>query len=331
MGKILRPGFIIPAVFGLSLLAVLMVVTNVRKVLAAISAFPPLYLLYFLLAMAAYEAVRCVQWHGLLAALHLSVPLRTQVFSFAAGEVTKNMPLGNFFQNYLLQRATGADFGFSSSATMLIVLIQVAVALAGLVILGIGQWRWLRPLIICGLAAFALALRSFAVLRRSRHVPRAVSAQPWLRYIVEEYDQFRHGAAALLHARVVGAASLLGAVYMLLGAAALYLVVRGLGLGSVTFGQAVAVYLFSLVVGLIVPIPIDVGTLEAGGVVAFVAMGVGPSDAVAVMLINRVLTVGAASALAVLAIVALPGEVRAVIHGPEPAPTACSSPRVAHR
>jgi hypothetical protein len=43
------------------------------------------------------------------------------------------------FTNYLLQRAEDTDFGLSSAATLFSVLIEVAVALAGLVILGLRQ------------------------------------------------------------------------------------------------------------------------------------------------------------------------------------------------
>jgi uncharacterized membrane protein YbhN (UPF0104 family) len=318
MRKLFQPAVIIPAIFGVSVFAALIAVSNVKKVLAVMSGFPHLFLLYFLLLTAAYEVVRCVQWHNLLTALGLHVAPRTQIFSFAAGEVSKNMPLGNFFQNYLLQRATGTDFGLSSSATLLIVLIQVAVALAGLVILGIGPWDWLRPLIVGGLAAFLLAVWAVRALHRSPHMPAWMTAHAWLRYALAEYRQFRHGADVLLHPRVLASASLLGAVYTLIAGASFYLITRGLGLDAISFGEALAVSLFSLAVGLIVPIPVDIGTLEVSGVAALIALGVGPSDAVAAVIINRVLSIGASSALALLSIVVMPGELRLVIRGRPP-------------
>jgi hypothetical protein len=58
------------------------------------AAFDKLYLLYVLLLMAAYTAVRGAPWHDLLAALEIDAPLRSQVFAFLVGEVTKSIPIG---------------------------------------------------------------------------------------------------------------------------------------------------------------------------------------------------------------------------------------------
>jgi len=73
------------------------------------TAFDKLYLLSYLVLMAAYTAVRGVQWHDLLAALEIDAPLRSQVFAFLVGEVTKSIPIGNYVQNYT--RAGGARDG----------------------------------------------------------------------------------------------------------------------------------------------------------------------------------------------------------------------------
>jgi hypothetical protein len=137
--RLLRPKIILPLLLSASLLAALLAFADVKKVVALMTAFDKLYLLYFLLLMAAYTAVRGAQWHELLAALEIDAPLRSQMFAFLVGEVTKSIPIGNYVQNYILQQARGTDFGRSSAATTLIVLIEVAVALSGVVILGLGD------------------------------------------------------------------------------------------------------------------------------------------------------------------------------------------------
>ena len=63
--------------------------------------------------MAFYEAVRGLQWHGLLTALHIRVPLRAQAFAFVLSEYSRNLPVGSYFQNYVLQQSAAFVIGSS--------------------------------------------------------------------------------------------------------------------------------------------------------------------------------------------------------------------------
>lgn len=312
MRKLLRPTVLIPAIVGAGLLAALLFFGNVARVVAIMRTFQHIYLLYILLLLLAYEAIQYTQWHLLLRALGVHVPQRAQAFAFLVGASTKVLPIGNFFENYLLLRASGTDFGFSSSATLLSVLIEVAVSLIGLVLLGLDHWTWLRPLIIIGLAVFALCAWVAARLHRAGSLPDWLTRQAIVRLALAEARQFRAGATALLHPRVLLRAGLLGAMYLLLAGSTLYLVTLGLGL-SLTWTQVLAVYFFSLAFGLIFPLPVDIGVMEATGVGAFLAIGLQRSDAVSVMLIMRVLSIGTALTIALGTMIALPGEVRAVL------------------
>ena len=154
MTRFLRPSVVLPMIVSAAFLIVLLALGDVKKVIALLLTFQHLYLLPILLVLVAYEAVQCIQWHVLLRALGIRVPLRAQAFAYLVGQPTRVLPIGNFVENYLLQRAEGTDFGLSSAATLLSILIEVGVALLGLVILGLGPWGWLRPLIIIGLAVF---------------------------------------------------------------------------------------------------------------------------------------------------------------------------------
>jgi hypothetical protein len=62
---------------------------------------------------------------------------------------------------------------------------------------------------------------------------------------------------------------------------------------------ALAAYCFSVAVALVVPIFTDLGTLEAGGVAALIAMGVSRHGAVGIMVLDRALIIAVALALAV--------------------------------
>jgi uncharacterized membrane protein YbhN (UPF0104 family) len=315
MNKLLRPRVVIPVVLSVALLAGLLGFADVKKVLRLMSGFQHIYLLYFLLLTMVYEAVRCLQWHLLLEALGVRVPLRAQVFTFLGGETTKSLPIGNYFQNYLLKVAEGTDFARSSAATTLIVLIEVAVCLAGVVVLGIDGWTWLRPLIVGGVAVCALLAWLAVRLHRHGVVPAWLTTHAWVRVAMREFQQFRAGAAALWHPRILACAGGLGAVYTFTAAAAFYVVGRGLGVGGLSFGEAVAVYCFSLAFGLIFPLPVDIGVNEASGVAALLAVGVEKSDAVSLVLVNRVLSVGAALAIVVLSLAVLHDEFRSVLRG----------------
>jgi uncharacterized membrane protein YbhN (UPF0104 family) len=313
LSKILRPRFVLPLILSVALLAALLTFGNVRQVIALLSTFQLVYLLYILLLLVAYEAVQGLQWHVLLRALGIRVPLRAQAFAFLVGEPTRVLPIGNFVENYLLLRAEGTDFGLSSAATLFSVLIEVAVSLAGLVILGLGPWGWLRPLIIIGLAVFLPAAWALHRVHYAGSAPAWVSRSRRLSAALDEVKQFRMGAVALLHPRVLACAGSLGALYLVLGGTTLYCVLRGLGVTAVSWNQVLAVYFFSLAFALIVPLPVDIGVTELGGVAALLVIGVAKAPAVSALLLMRALSLGTAVAIALVTIAVMRDELRALL------------------
>lgn len=330
MKRLLRPKVLIPVVLGVALIVALLAFADVKKVAAAMASFQKGYLLLFFVLMLVYEGVRGVQWHFLLGAMDIRVPLRTQIFTFAAGEVTKSMPVGNYFQNYLLQQSQGTDFGRSSAATTMIVLTEVVASLAGVVVLGIGQWTDVaRPVIVIGSAAFLLGAWTYHKLRHAGQAPRWVREHAITRQAMSELRQFREGAATLLHIRVLAIQTLLGALYLVVAGAALYAVMRGLDDTHVSFGHVQAVYFFSLAFSLIVPIPVDIGVLEISGTTAFIAVGVARNTAVSAVLMNRILSIGSSLVIALVALVFLRDEFRAAIRErPDQGPSAEARPSV---
>jgi hypothetical protein len=117
MNKLLRPSVVIPLTLSAAVLAALLDFSHPAQVVAVMEGLQPIYLLYVLVLMVAYEALRWAQWSVLLAALGIRAPLRTQVFTFLRGEVAESLPVGTYFRNYLLHSSTGTDFGLSSAAT----------------------------------------------------------------------------------------------------------------------------------------------------------------------------------------------------------------------
>jgi hypothetical protein len=311
--RLLSPTVVVPAVLSLSLLGALLAFGDVGQIGDLLGGFQPLYIAAIVLLLVAYEVVQCTQWNVLLTAEGIQAPLRARLFAYLVGDMARVLPIGNYFENYLLLRESGTDFGRSSAATTLSVLIEVAVCLTGLVILGIGPWVWLRPLIVGGLAVFLLAAWGIRRHYHRRPRPRWVADRPAICKLLDELRQFQSGVAALLHPRVLSRAAALGACYVVLGGSVLFLVVRGLGFGSLAYGDVLAVYFFSIAFALIFPLPVDIGVFEASGTGAFLAIGLSRSDAVSAMLLSRLFTTGTAVVVAIGAIVILRDQVPAIL------------------
>lgn len=314
---LLRPAVLIPLILSAGLLVVLFTLADVRKVAAIVEDFDPRFLLVFALLMAAYFAIRAAQWHFLLRRLGIHAPLRSQVFAYALGELTKSLPIGNYFQNYLLRQSQGTAFSVSSVATTLILVTEVVVALAGVVVLGLGPWTgWLRPLILLGgVGVIALALLLYA-LRNVVRLPGTLAQRKGIAALLTELRRSREGLRALLRPGVLLVDVLLSAAYLTVAGVGLYCIVRGAGLGQLSLAQALAVYFFSLAIGLLVPIPVDIGLIELSGAGALTALAVGRSAALSVMLLNRVLSVAMTGALGIGVALLLHREVARLAEGP---------------
>jgi uncharacterized membrane protein YbhN (UPF0104 family) len=310
---LLRPRVLIPAIIIGGLVVALFGFADLHQVARLIVGFQRSYLLFFFLLMLAYTTIRGAQWLVLMHALAVPATLRAQIFAFLGGEVTKYMPIGNYFQGYLLQEASGADFARTSAASTLIVLIEVAISLAALVIIGINGWDWLRPVIVIGLAVFSFIAWSVARLHDSLRLPPWFAEHAWYRAARKEFDQFCEGAADLLDPAVLAKVVPLGAAYTLCAGGALYVVVLGLGVQHLSFWQALAAYYFSLAFTLIVPVPIDLGAFEASGIGALITMGVDRNAAVSIVLINRALGIGYSIVVALAAFIVLRDELRAAL------------------
>lgn len=341
---VLRPRVSLPILLGVVLLLVLLALGNVHDVLILLGRFQPRFLLAFAAVMMAYEVIRCLQWRFLLTALGIRVPVRTQVVTYVTGEVMKSMPLGNYFPDYVLQRSQQTEFGRASSVTLAINLMEVAITLVGLVALGVHGWEWLRPLIVFGLLGLALlvwlltrwlarANARTATFRQRSILPEWLLTHSSVRRAVAELRQFRAGSVQLLRPRVLLPAAGFSASYLTLGGVGLALLAWGLGLQQVTLGQAVTVYFFSLAFATIIPVPMDLGSTELGGVGVFLALGVGvgKSAAVGVMVLDRTLALGSSLALALVVGLVLQAEVRAEVRAfaraRVQAPAAAAEPR----
>lgn len=313
MKKLLRPKVVFPIIVSASIVAALLAFADVKKVMALLLGFQSQYLLYFILLMLAYEVVRAAQWHYLLTTLDIRVSLRTQLFTYLGGEMAKSLPVGNYFSSYLLSETKGAKLSRASAATSVVILVEVIVSLLGLIVLGVGDWGWLRPTILIG--SFAAVFIGWVILKVHDDVqpPRWMLRREKMRVALRELRTFRDGAAELLRPRVLAVELIFGAIYLVFAGLSLYVVMAGLGIQSASIWQAIAVYFFSLAVGLLIPLPVDIGLIEMGGIGALLALGIDRSAAVGTMFLFRVLTVAAALAISLGAMLVLHEELRTAL------------------
>lgn len=319
--RLFRPSVILPVVLSAALLAALFTLGNSQRIVADIFSFKPGFLLWIAALLLVYEAARAVQWLFLLRELGVQAPLKSQAFAFLIGEGTRSLPLGNYLPNYLLRYSSAVQVGLSSAATTAMVLFEVAVTLTLLVLLGLGSWTgWLRPLILGGTGLVLLVAWALVRLRGFVSLPASIARHAAVRRLRLELRAFRKGARRLWRPRVLVIGTLTATIYTVAAGAALFAVVRGLGVGGITLWQVLAVYSFSLAAGLIEPSPIDMGVIEVSGVGAFLAFGVSPDEAVSAMLINRALSIVAGLLVAGATMLVMPRELRQLRHAGGPAP-----------
>jgi uncharacterized membrane protein YbhN (UPF0104 family) len=271
-----------------------------HKILTLIGRFRRVYLIWFMLLLAAYEVVRGLLWHVLMGALVVRVPARTLTFAFAGGEAAKFVPTGAYLQNYMLQRFAGVDFVNSSAATTWMILAEIVVALLGVVVFGVGGWSGpLRLAIAIVLVAAIWAARIYLARTPASRGAGWQSKNVVLRRIHDAMRRFRESTTTLSQPWILGITLILTAAYLILAGAGLYAVLRGLGITDVSFWQATGVSCFGLAFYVIL------GSLEAAEVGAFIGIGVNKSDAVSAIIITRGLSVGGTLLMALLVLVVL--------------------------
>ena len=312
--KIVSPKVLLPVVVIVGAIALLFGFGDPKKIIGIMESFNRVDLIWVFLLSVVYEAVRFTQWLFLMKREGVKAPIGAQIFAFAGGEATRFFPAGNYFQNYLLTTAEGQDFAFTSAASTLIIFLEVAVSLASLVVLGLGPWWWLRPVIVVGVTVFAGIVWLLYKLHGTLDPPDWVRRHERLKKAWEgaagELHQFARGSRRIIHWRTLAISCGLTAIYLVTGGAILYIVLAGLGGATASFGDVLAVSFFSLAFGLIFPLPIDIGVAELSGVGAFLVVGVDRNTAIGAMLINRVLTVGFSVVIGIIVSVILRDEVR---------------------
>lgn len=328
MQGVVSPRVVVPLVLGLAIIVVLLRAADVGRVLHIVSTVRPFYLLLLVVLSSAYEALRALQWFLLLRAVEHRVPWRAALMAYLGGELAKSLPGGQYVQTYLLRQAQGIPIARSAAATTLILWLEVVSCLLIALLVGVGPWPWLRPvalLLLGGIVLVALAFRHLPWANWAGHVTaghrRLHAAWTWV-------DDFSVSVQALLAPRALGPAFALSLGYIGCAALGLWTIAAALGVGGISLSQALVSYAFALGLGLLIPLPMDLGLTEGSGMAVLMACGVSTADALAVMLVQRVLGALLTSPLAAVGLLTVRRQVGAALRqgvtatGPESRATA---------
>lgn len=282
----------------MAIIAGLLAFADLGKLANLVAGIRPVELVVAVLLIVSYMALQAAQWIYLLDHLGIAARRRDALLAFAGGNLTKYLPGGSYFQNYLLYETSGVDPALSSVATTLMVLLEPAVASLFLLILGVDGWLWLRWLLAIGLPLALLFAVGLYLFIESPMLPPWLTQRRLYAAFADEVVRFRVGLARLASAHILAMTATLSAAFVLLEGMALFMVAHALRIDGLSLPSALAAYYFSIGVALIIPIFTNLGTLEAGGVAALIALGVSREGAVASFVLDRALIIAIAFVMA---------------------------------
>jgi uncharacterized membrane protein YbhN (UPF0104 family) len=255
-----------------------------------------------------YLAARAYVWNDLLQELGLAVPLRQLLLAFAAGEIAKSLPAGEYVENYLLRRLAHLDEEQtvrSTAATTAMLGLETALALAVVLIVGLPGETWLRWVLLGIVGAWLVVIAAtWLLIRREAH--KQSHLPTWLRHALTDAERFLADGGALLQRRTVRNLAPT-ALYMFVYVVDLYVIMQALGL-HLGWVACSTIYAATVLAVVLIPIPTEIGIADITTLGALTAFGVPPHTAAVASLALRILATGSTILLAGLLFLALRGE-----------------------
>ncbi|MGN6313228.1 MAG: lysylphosphatidylglycerol synthase domain-containing protein [Rhodanobacteraceae bacterium] len=289
-----KPKIILPILLAGALFFLAVSLGDIGKVLGRIRAIPLMDLGITLGCAFVYLVFKGLQLHLLLGDLGAHPKRRRFLLAFAVGELAVTFPLGIFAQNWVLSESDRIHFGRSSAATVVMLLMETAVVLLWLTVVGIPNWPPLRPLAGCLLLVIAALV--FGVLHFEPVAQKLAGKvrHEKLHKAMDEAIGLIRGLKRLAGWHVLWANFLITAVYLGALIAAFQAVGHGVGLDKLSYVQAATIYCFSLAAVLLTGgLSGQIGTIEVIGMNAARGWGIGYTDGLALMLGFRVAWTGA--------------------------------------
>jgi len=292
----LRPGVVLPVLLSAALLAAALSLGDLATVVDRVKVIPVATMVFALAMAIIYLAVKCWQLHLLLRHVDLHPGWQRLALAFAVGELALTLPLGIFAQNWMLSiTARGQPhFGRSSSATVVMLILETVVVLLVLAVIGIPRWPQLQP--IAAVFAFGLLGFSYLAVRHGQlaeRLPRHTQRRLLRKALVQLYGLVR-GLHRIYQPRLLAIALLATGTYLAALALAFWVVGRSMGIPDLSLTAAATIYAFSLAVVLVFgSIFSQIGLVEVVGIGAAQAWGLDLTDGLALMLGFRLVWTGA--------------------------------------
>ena len=291
---LLKPQVILPVLLAIALLTFAFSLGDVHKVIARVGRLPAAVPWIALLAAACYLACKAAQLKLMLGQIGVRIPARPFWLAFAVGELTVTLPLGMFSQNWVLSAARRVDIGRSSAATVMMVLVEVAVVFLFLAVVGIPGWRDTRPFAIAILVAVGLLLLGLVLFEHRARARVARLRHRWARRGAEAGLETLRGLRKLSTPLLLAISIALAAVYLGALTFAFWIVGRGMDVHHLDYLTAATIYMFSLAIILVgAGLFSQIGTVELLGMLAARAWGIDYTDGLAMMLGFRIVWTGA--------------------------------------
>jgi uncharacterized membrane protein YbhN (UPF0104 family) len=289
-----KPTFktLLSIVFGLGLLAVVLAFGNPARAWQLIVQTGWLTAAGVALLTIPYLVARFLEWRNLLSEESVALPWKPIAAAFAAGEFSKSLPGGIYVEDILLQRC-GVRISTSIVATTAVSALETLVAVPVVLGFGVPGWSWLRPTVIGVLAAYVVCLGALWWAANPGGQDARLHLPPPLRGIAREARTVLVTTRPLLALRTVRANLAPVVLSLSIVAVDVWLLGRAVGIHGFSFRQAAVVYGFSTIVLVLTPVPTDLGTTEASGAGALLAFGATRPQAVATLLLLRILLTGA--------------------------------------
>ena len=290
----LKPQVVLPVLLAAALLVFAFSLGDVGKVVARLTKLP-LYVLGISLAAAAcYLACKAGQLKLMLTRVDVRIPAKPFWLAFAVGELTVTLPLGLFSQNWIMSAARRIHVGRSAAATLMMMLVEVAVVFLFLAVVGVPGWNDVRWGSVALLVLFVLAMAAALFFEdKARKFPDRLQRE-WAKKAAQTGIEVLDNLRKLCTPMTLAVSLVLAAIYLGALTVAFWLVGRGMDVPHLNLLTAATIYAFSLAVILIgVGLLSQIGTVELLGMVVARAWGIGYTDGLALMLGFRIVWTGA--------------------------------------
>jgi Lysylphosphatidylglycerol synthase TM region len=256
-----------------------------------------------------YFGLRALTWHMLLDQVGVAAPLRETTAAFCAGELTKSLPGGIYLETYVLariERLREREIVDAAVATTGVDVMVGTVTFLTAMVIGLPDREWFRLMLIAMAGAWIVVFGVVLGMIRWWRPQEREAASRWSRTIGRILVEAAEGAARLVRPAVVRPLAAT-AIYLLLYAVVLWMILQAVDLDAIGFVAAVSVVAITSLANDMLPIPTELGLTEITGVGVLGAYGVAAPDAAIVMLGYRVVTTGALTIVVLAVIAALRG------------------------